>query len=521
MVPSGSIRRRHVLEIRFWMLSVLFMSVLSNKKSHVVIIFSLLIAIKAAGLFTYGPIFAPDTLDFSRFADIILRSNEWLFYEDLVDGMQPPTSFRSIGYPMVLALMKSIGGANWPWFIIIFQLSLSLLASVFVFSLATHMSGNHGLGLMAALCHGVGQTIVLDQTIFSNSLNANLLLIMGSHVGVSILTRRRPSIFEVGLLGLMVLFAFLIREAGMYLQVLYWPLIFYWGLASTGGKFRSTLMVVVFAAPTLLCMEGYKSWNESRTGERYITTVAQTAMFFPGLELIGKGIPVFSNDAFLDDVGPLGEWPATSRGESVGRIRAHLKKEHGFNNLDVARFAMASYFTNWRVYPFGMTMISLSHLKFKQFFYAFRPMETAIQLRYWATWEWPWPRWGALWETIIEDDSRRMELLSLMVVGGLSRLISGIIAMAFFIGTPVVIIREVREKRWNILAYDLILTLMFLYWLLYFGYTFIYALVSLEMRYLMPVGPLAMVIGLTIIASYGQAFLQTWMTKRVVKDVSG
>lgn len=140
----------------------------------------------------YGPIFAPDGSDHIRYADIIFGSNDWLHHEDLTRGGQPITLFRATGYPAVLALMKFAGGGGWPWLIMVIQFSISLLASFFVFWLTVLLSGRHWLGLCAAFSHGIGQTIVLDQSILTDSLNASLLLIMSCHLGISILSQRQP-----------------------------------------------------------------------------------------------------------------------------------------------------------------------------------------------------------------------------------------------------------------------------------------------------------------------------------------
>ncbi len=167
-----------------------------NENYQFFILIILLTAIKCVGLAIYGPIHAPDTPGYSGFADIILNETEWLHYEDLASGGQPRTSFRIIGYPLVIALAKLLCGSCWPWFIIGLQLCFSLLATTFVFRLTKLMSGRQGVGLFAALCSGVVQNVVLDQTIFNNSLNASLLLIMACHIGNSILSGRDLSVLE-------------------------------------------------------------------------------------------------------------------------------------------------------------------------------------------------------------------------------------------------------------------------------------------------------------------------------------
>jgi len=481
----------------------------------------LLIIIKVIGLVVYGPIHAPDTPDFTRFADVILNESSWLHHEDLNQGASPPTSFRAIGYPLVIAFAKSLSTSNWPWIVIGIQLTFSLIATAFVYRLAKMLSGRQWVALFAALCHGVGQNVVLDQTIFTNSLNASLLLIMACHIGISVLSGKQLSVWQSATLGAIVLAAFLIREAGLYLQVFYWPLVFFWSIRSNKSLLRAVYLVAVFAAPTMIGAEAYKSWNEYRSGERYITTPAQVAMFFPALKLKWRGIETISKDPLLSNMEPFEDWRGVSsdaqiigtRDEYMIRITNHMRQFHGYNHVEVARFLTSYFYRNWIDYPRDMMLVTLSNIKPKQLFLAFRPLETAIQLRLWATAEWPWPQWSDLWDTIMNDGDRRLGLLALIVFTATSRVVSTIILGAFFVGVPILVFREVLARRWNLYDCDPARIWMFLCLILYLGYTFTYALVSLELRYFMPVSPLAMIIGITLLAPYIEKVCQTGITK--------
>lgn len=90
---------------------------------------------------------------------------------------------------------------------------------------------------------------------------------------------------------------------------------------------------------------------------------------------------------------------------------------------------------------------------------------------------------------------------ALIYVGrGLSRVVSVIIMVAFICAVPWRMLGELGSQRLAISGYNPRTALMFVYWLVFFGYTFAYAMVSMEARYLMPVIPLAMVSGLTLLA---------------------
>ncbi len=83
-------------------------------------------------------------------------------------------------------------------------------------------------------------------------------------------------------------------------------------------------MVAFFVLPVFAGADLYKSWNEYRTGERFVTTPAQIAMFYPAFELEKREIHTVSRDPLLDDMEPLESWSDTTRVDYILRIRDHL-----------------------------------------------------------------------------------------------------------------------------------------------------------------------------------------------------
>lgn len=70
-------------------------------------------------------------------------------------------------------------------------------------------------------------------------------------------------------------------------------------------------------------------------------------------------------------------------------------------------------------------------------------------------------------------------------------------------------------QRLRIAAYNQRVILMLLYLCLYLGYTIIYGMVNMELRYLMPVAPLAMLTGLTLVSPYIEKMYQSWKAPRL------
>ena len=482
------------------------MSVMPPRTLAVIFFLASLLVTKLVSLWVYGPVFLPDGTVYSRIADYMLSSPDWLYQGDFSGYHQPLTFYRVIGYPAFIAAMKSLSPDGWVWLVIGVQYLLSLTATLYVLRLAAILSGRLAIGIIAALAHGLGLALVLDQCILTDSLNASLLLILLCHTGIAILEKRRPTLLEIALLGSLVLLAFLFREAGSFLQILYWPLILYWGFLSHPGKLRPVLMLAVFALPMVLGAEAYKSWNEFRTGKRFITTGGQTAMFHPALGLEKIGVPVIAQDELLHDMEPLLPVASTAPAYNLARINRHLGEVHGFDAEEIARYGMSSFRRYWLERPLDMIRMTLSQLREKQAFIAFMPVESFTRLEFLTAGEQPWPPKGTLWTKVMDEG--RIDLMALVAARDLSRLLSLALSVFFLLGPPLVFLRAFARNKLKFRDYHPAALLIFLYWLVYLGYTFAYAMVHLELRYLLPVEPLVVVTGLVLVASSWQ-----WLKK--------
>ena len=469
------------------------------------LLFGLALA-KGALLLALGPVHAPDSIGYVRYAEAILNGHEWLSVVDIEKNFyQPLTAFRMIGYPALIAFIKLISPTYWDWLLVAFQFALSLLSTAIVYHLAIRISKSGKLALFSALAHGVGQTIAMDQCILTDSLNASLLVIVAGHIGIRILDRHPPSIVEAAVLGFVVFVAFLFREAGSILQYIYWPMIAYWVFVSQANRIRSIMILVAFAMPVFLGVQSYKGWNEARTGERFITTSAQTALFLPTIRVEEKGTSLVEKDELLKDMGELAPLKSEHLMENVYRINKHLALDHGLNAVEIMNFGYTHFFRSWSNNAGIMARYTLSQFREKQAFLAFMPAESLSQLVYWSGRERLFPAKGQLWQNVKED--LRIDQLIMVVVRGLSRVFSILVSIAFLIGVPVAFLKQVTKNRAGLSNYDPPRVLAFLYWLAYFGYTLTYAMVSLEMRYLMPVEPFSMIIGITLLISWARKVL--------------
>lgn len=484
-----------------------------GKLYSILVVLGAILLLRTIMLVQLGPIFTPDSYGYSQIADYLLGNTEWLRYERLGWGEwgEPQTIFRILGYPMILALAKLASPDGWAWLVILFQSAISFITTFFVYRLAIALSKNHAAALFVVFSHSTGHALLFDQCVLSDSLNASFLIVLVCQAGIAIVDKRKPSYAEAICLGVLVAVAFFMREAGSVFQFLYWPLVIYWGLLTMGSKLRAVLLLICFASPMAISTEGYKAWNQYRTGERFITAGNSTAIFFPAVYLYTKGVPVFDNDPLLKDMGPLINDPSNVT-VIRGSIFPHLLENHAFNFLDISRYAESTYKRLWIDFPKDMTLQTLSMIKESQAFQAIMPLESMDRGKRWVTSKSSFPAKGELWTNLREG--RRFDHAVLVAVRSLMRMISVAITATFIVGVPWLMIMEIRAVGWDVRAHDSKVLFMTLIWIIYFGYTMVYASIHLEMRYLLPVVPLSLVAGVSLLVDMGRRFLpQRWLAE--------
>ncbi|MCW9036255.1 MAG: hypothetical protein OQJ97_18715 [Rhodospirillales bacterium] len=459
-----------------------------------------LILLKAMFLIVYGPLHLPDSGGYTVFADLMLSKSDWLHSLDLkTNYWQDLTAFRSIGYPAFIALTKIISGPSYDWLAVIFQISLSLVTSYFIFRLAHMLTERFWVGMFCALAHALSQGMLMDQCILTDSINTSLLLILACSIGMGFLRNETPLTRKLIGLGLLMALAFLVREAGNQLQFLYWPVVAYWIVQTTTSWKQRSVLFVSFLLPMLLFTQVYKGWNEYRSGERFITTAGQTTMFLPAIEIKKKGINVFENDEYLKDMPPYREpldqvFPILN----IQIINKHLAETHGLNGADISRYGFKSYFKNWFNYPLLMLQYTLSEIREKQAFVTFMPFETMMKIDFWATGYKPFDKKRNLFKKV--KDESRYDLLAAYIGRHISRIISVVLTITFVFGVPITLIQHWKGRAYKVSQVDPKYILIFMYWLIYFGYTSAYAMVHLEQRYLLPVVSLSVVAAMFVLA---------------------
>jgi len=460
-------------------------------------ILAALVLIKITLAIVIGPIIQPDSGGYIQTAWVMVNQpGWWLQLSQSVDD----SVFRPIGYPLAIALAKVVGEDHWQWLLIFLQGCASLVATMCIYRLALACRAPAGLAALIALAQGTGQAVVLDQCILTDSFNASLLLIVGCRLAQGLVERRAPDPRELLASGFLVFLAVTMREAGAVLHLLLWPTVIAWIALDAQGRARKALLLVCFALPILGGVQLYKAWNVLRTGQAFLTTGSSQPIFFPAIYLSLRGVDVLKDDPLLHGMGPL---PRSESTVSVVRssIIPYLSNTYGMSQLDIARYGGRQFLRLWLDYPAEMAKLTLSHIREKQAMLAVMPIESYETAVFWATWKWPLPRSEEIREAFSQNWFRPD--LALLTVGrGVSRALSILITLAFVIGAPVLAIREIWRYGPHPERYDRVAMAFAGIWIAYFGYTFSYASIHLELRYLMPVEPMASMAGVLVLVSF-------------------
>ncbi|HUH84270.1 MAG TPA: hypothetical protein VLX85_06645 [Stellaceae bacterium] len=442
--------------------------------------FAAILALKLSLLAISGPLTAGDTVGYDSFARAILADNTWLYDARLTTAALPATTLRIIGYPAMLALSHVLGGDAWRWPIVAAQIALSLSALFALTALRRPMGLSHGAMLFVLFAVATTSSLVLDAALLSDSLNAAVLTI-----AVTILTRaarlERPLSATAALgVGLLLAAAFLLREAMTYLSLALLPLLACAaGIFAPGRRWRGLALLVLTLLPLFAVDAGYSFWNRERTGTAFVTTGAQTSLLFPVVLAAAHEPAIFAGDTTLD---------AAARRvlidfafSDVIAINEHLFDDDHMTAPEIATAVYRKYFATWRNHPAAVFRVALGDMRLNQIFLLFRPVDALREYTLWATGE---PSEIGRWKSVVAD--RRF--LALYLAGIAEKAASTVLFAAFLLVPPW---RLWREGIGNAPA-----RLGAALWLLYLGWYAIYLVVHVETRYMAPLLPFAVLLGL-------------------------
>ena len=452
-----------------------------------------LLSLKLLLLVAIGPIFQPDTTSYVNFADVMLASRHWLNDADLAAQAVPATTYRSIGYPALIAAAKVLTAGNWPYAIVGLQIAASLTAFFAIFKLGANLGLTRKWALAAALAYATSVQFALDQCVLTDSLNASAIILAVTIFlqGSEFSAKLRP--LQIVTSGLLVAAAFLLREVMVFLVVVFIPLFMLRCMLVQGApRIVRFLPCVLVLLPIMAANAGYQFWNLHRTGQRFVTTSPQMAALLPLIFAAKYSPGVFSGDSPLDHyVRPL--LKQYSMSEDIEINDALFKS--GYRAPEIARMAMDKYVATWRQHPGAMLNLIRIAISENILKLMIRPVASVCELFDWAGRSFCHD-YRSLYRKLFRHPSEVTAIeISVFIIITIQNASSIILSAVFFLGIPAFLILAWRNRD---IGSDRALLLAAGFWILSVGWHLAFAVSLYADRYTAPVIPFMIVGGLIV-----------------------
>jgi hypothetical protein len=448
-----------------------------------------ILVLKLMLLAVFGPISMPDTTGYMAYSDEILADSAWLGDAGLDRAPAPTTAIHMLGYPALIAALRACVGQSWSWALVALQMLLSLTAIAGLCALRRPLGLSHGAILFTLVATATTSSLVHDATLLTDSLNASLLDLAITLMMLAALSGRSARASVAFGIGMLIAVAFLLRDVMCYLWLPMLPLLAcaaaFPSIAIDRRRAKSPGFVVatLILVPLFATYAAYNEWNRQRTGTAFVTTIGQLTLLIPVAAAATRDPEVFSDDAPLDQVARqgLGDYDY----DDVLELNRRLFVTWHQTAPEIAAAAYRKYFASWRQHPAAMTHAALTNLRENQLLLLFRPIDALREYILWATGE---PSELGRWKSVEANPW----VLPIYLLDRLCKAIAAIIFASFLFLTPW---RAWRERRMSAEA-----PIGLALWLLYLGWYAIYASVHIETRYMAPLLPYAILLGVTNIA---------------------
>lgn len=254
---------------------------------------------KAWCLITYHTPLLGEFWRMEQFADQMLTDSRWLQDAGLDSIAIPPTLWKPVGYPALMAAAKLMAGPFWTQAIFVLQAVASLLAGCALFGLARRLGLPVVWAVAVFLLYEGALPFSTDTLLMSDGLMGSLGTFVLVLFGHRALDRSGPSPTWAVACGLILAVMFTLREVVEYMVVVYGLavlLIF----ARPGQRLRAAVAALLLMVPVALTDLAVRAWNHQRTGAFMVTSGLQTAGLFTVLQLNVRDPVVMSGDDVFD-----------------------------------------------------------------------------------------------------------------------------------------------------------------------------------------------------------------------------
>jgi len=445
----------------------------------VLLFFLVLASIKLLLVYIYGPMHFDDTGGYLTFANEILRGDNWMHSPSWI------STYRMLGYPLLIAGSKWISPAHFEYILILGQTFTSLIAAYMLFRLSLIMTRSYLLASLVPIGY-LSANMTWDLSILTDGFYNSLFSIIACGIVLNALKRKTVSLSTTFTLGILASISVVLRESAIYFCA-FLTLIHFIGLAYQQGKsLQKTLSVLVFLGPILGTYFGYQLWNDYRTGHPFLTTGMSTALMQPLVKVGQYGVNLFQEDTCFDRVArsvvQKNEW------SEVGIINKKLKTQCDYSNHAIAQATKSKYLS------------SLIHHPVAYFQYAVVNVPKVAILT-WNPIEFFWRNEAMYHDLPKQTPGKKLKSfrhnfspfdLGSFVLAFLSRLLSVLLFFVFCLGTPFSIVQSLRHKQPLTCEKALQLGL----WTTCFGVMTMYWLVHWEHRYTVSLSGLILTLAL-------------------------
>lgn len=260
-----------------------------GKKSFV-LIFSLILLIKACLLVALGPAILPDSGSYVFVATSILNDPSLWWHVDWKQIYNPETLFRPYGYPLLIAGAKSISAAGFPWIMIVAQSIASVAVLLYVARVSQRFLENERLCLVVIALSALSGFLLFDLCILTDSFYSSLFIFVFIAIAAQIANCTQPGFAFSFLLGLLWAVSITLRDVGLMHSFLPLLGLVVMGLSRRLGWGRTLAHAVLFLLPVAALYFGVIHWNLYRTGHAFFSLTGGVNWLWPSINMLDRGL---------------------------------------------------------------------------------------------------------------------------------------------------------------------------------------------------------------------------------------
>lgn len=470
------------------------------------VLLGLLALVKFAGLLVYGPLVQPDSGDYLNYAKLIMTSTAWLHDGGMADNSVPQTVFRIFGYPLLIGLSQKIAGdIGGLYIVILIQIIVSLIATVFVYRIGLTFLKNDKLAILTAAGFSFSVTLTYDQHVLTDSLFNSLFVIALTRPITGLLSDEKPTLNLLLGMGIVYGSACLIRGIGAQMTIFIIPAYCLWIFIKASSLKERLFQTIAMALPLIIVIGGVFSWNSYRTGYAFFTTGAQYVMLQGPVIIEGRGTPVFTGDTPVDQLAR--KHLKTYEYSEVGNITGGLFSDYGMDAYQSAKAHTEKYISAFLNSPGAFLYHGIRSYEETLIFQFFSWPDTIHTYFKFALAKRLWPGSKGLMNDVKENGS--ILSMTILVVQSIGRVVAWATFLALLIGPPTLFIQTLRGKS----PRSIERVALFYSWGVYFAYSYGLCLIHMVDRFLPAVLPLGIIIAFYIFQKIYDAWKEREMRK--------